>query len=228
VSGRRWPLVIAAVVAAVVIAGAAWAAGRASAPDAPTASDEPAAAAATSAIQTMDGVPVGVDHSRAGALAAADNYAATTVESVVQNPGRYRQLVEQAFAPAYQAQALSEAEDVRSRSPRSVAIYAEGGRGIAAVGARRLDTYEEARASVTTWVAYVRWGPELPPEQEWQLVESDLRWVDGRWRVTSIRTASRPAPSPTRVRYSSDDALKSSTFERELRGMTAPIYGTGG
>ena len=39
VTERRWPLVVAAVVAAVVIAGAAWAVGRASAPDTPAASD---------------------------------------------------------------------------------------------------------------------------------------------------------------------------------------------
>ena len=37
---RRWPLVVAAIAVAVVIAGAAWAVGRAGAPDMPPASDD--------------------------------------------------------------------------------------------------------------------------------------------------------------------------------------------
>ena len=49
---RRWPLVVAAIAVAVVIAGAAWVVGRAGAPDMPPASDDDKARV-QSAIRTI-------------------------------------------------------------------------------------------------------------------------------------------------------------------------------
>ena len=39
--------------------------------------------------------------------------------------------------------------------------------------------------------------------------------------------AQRPAPAPARVGYDDASAYDTATFDRELRGMTAPTYGDG-
>jgi hypothetical protein len=226
VTERRWPLVVAAVVAAVVIAGAAWAAGRASAPDTPAAGDE-APTGGSAAVRTIDGVPVGVQQSRAGALAAADNYVARVTETIVQDPNAYEQLVRSFWVPEGQDAALEEGNRTRERSAAAVENYAAGGRGLAVVAARRVDTYDGTRAEVTTWTAGLNWGPRQRPGQRWFLTETTLRWDGQRWRVEDMSEASRPAPAPARVGYDDRASLESATFDRELRGMTAPTYGDG-
>jgi len=226
VTERRWPLVVAAVVVALLIAGAAWAAGRASAPDTPAASDDENASV-QSAVRTIDGVPVGIQLSRAGALAAADNYVARVTETIVQDPGAYARLVGAVWVPGGQDGALREGESTRQRSTAAVENYAAGGRGLSIVAARRLDTYDGTRAEVTTWTAGFNWGPQQRPGQRWFLTETTLRWDGQRWRVEKMDEAQRPAPAPARVGYDDAASLKTETFDRELLGMTAPTYGDG-
>ena len=222
---RRWPFVVVAAIVALALLVGAWAIGRATAPDDTTTSDAPAQRG--NAIELIGGVPVGVQQSRAGALAAADNYVALATETVIQDPKRYEQLVRRVYAPSYQPTALREGASLRRSATKAVETYAAGGRTIAVVAARRLDTYGGTRAAVTTWLGGVTWGPDRKPGQNWQLIESSLRWDGQRWLVERMDDASRPAPAPTVVGYDNADSLKSSTFDRELRGMTAPTYGDG-
>jgi hypothetical protein len=218
---RRWPL-IAALAAALLLIGAAWAAGRASAPNTPN--SDPANDS-SSAIRTINGVPVGVQQSRTGALAAADNYVARVTETVVQDPRAYVRLVRSVWVPTAQEAALEEGTRARARSADAIENYAVGGRALALVAARRLDTYDGNRAEVTTWTAGFSWGPRERPGQRWFLTETSLRWDGQRWRVEKMDEAKRPAPAPARVGYDDQVSLKSETFDRELRGMTAPTYG---
>jgi hypothetical protein len=225
VTERRWPLFVAAVVAAVVIAGAAWAAGRASAPDTPAARDS-TPPSDTSAIRMISGVPIGVQRSRAGALAAADNYVATSSETVIQDPARFETFIRESFTEPEAAEALADAKRDRERAPDAVENYANGGRGLSVVAARRLDAYDGTTARTTSWNGGIVWGPGERPRQRWFLVETSLRWDGDRWRITDMEETSRPAPAPAIVGYNDKDALKAATFDRELRAMTAPIYGT--
>jgi hypothetical protein len=226
VTERRWPLVVAAVVAAFVIAGAAWAAGRARAPDTRAVSDDENAIV-QSTVRTVDGVPVGIQRSRAGALAAADNYVARVTETIVQDAEAYARVVRAVWVPEGQEGALREGEATRQRSTAAVENYAAGGRGLAIVAARRLDTYDGTRAEATTWTAGFNWGPQQRPGQRWFLTEATLLWDGQRWRVEKMDEAQRPAPAPARVGYDEAASLKTETFDRELRGMTAPTYGDG-
>jgi hypothetical protein len=219
---RRWPL-IAALAAALLLTGAAWAAGRASAPNTPNGGDNLSTRAG--AIRTINGVPVGVQQSRTGALAAADNYVAIVSENVVKDPRVYEALVGRVFAPGEQGYALREGKRARTLAPAAVSDYAEGGGAVALVGARRLDAYDGSRAQVTTWLGGVVWGPSRRPTQRWQLVETDLRWDGQRWLVQRMRPARRSAPAPAVTKADDTTAYDRSTFERELRGMTAPTYG---
>ena len=220
---RRWPVIAAGLIGVLVVAVIGWMAGRASAPEGSAAASDGGAVAG--AIRVVDGVPVGVEHTRAGALAAADSYVAVSSETVLQDADRYRTLVQEAFDTKYQAKALTEGEALRARSSSSIANYEAGGRALAIVAARRLDEYAGTRAKVTTWTAGVSWGPERRPGQRWFFTETSLRWDGGRWRVERIDESDSAAPTPAVVRYSKRSALSAEAFDRELRGMTAPAYG---
>jgi hypothetical protein len=143
----------------------------------------------------------------------------------VKDPRVYEALVGRVFAPGEQDYALREGKRARTLAPAAVSDYAEGGAAVALVGARRLDTYDGSRAQVTTWLGGVVWGPSRRPTQRWQLVETDLRWDGQRWLVQRMRPARRSAPAPAVTKADDTAAYDRSTFERELRGMTAPTYG---
>lgn len=220
---RRWGL-IAGVVVAVVLAGViGWIAGRSSAPEA-SADRGGAPAGDNGGIRLVDGVPVGVEHSRAGALVAADNYLAVTSETVVQDPPRFEALVRRVFAPTYQAKALKEGKGARAAAQDAISNYDAGGKALAIIAARRLDTYSDDRAVVTTWRSGIIWGPSERPASRWFLSETELVWDGQRWLVQRMDDARRPAPSPI-LKYRDRESTRTAAFERELRGMTAPSYG---
>jgi hypothetical protein len=178
------------------------------------------------ALELIDGVPVGVAHTPAGALAAADNYLAVSSQSIEQDPRAFAALVAQGYAPAVRARTLAEAEKVRAADPQNMANYAEGGRGIALIAGRRLDGYSAQSATITSWLAGFVWGPNISPRQTWNLVDTTLRWQSGRWLVVSSRTDSTPAPVPSVV-YVEGSNDRTPAFAR-LAGMTAPYYAAGG
>jgi hypothetical protein len=221
---RRWGVIAGVIVAVLLVGAIGWVVGRSTAPEGSAAADGGSTAAP---VRMVDGVPVGIQHSRAGALAAADNYLAVTTETVVQDPERFEALVRRVFVPAYQAQALKEGEDARAAAQGAVANYEAGGRALAIIAARRLDTYSEDRAVVTTWRSGVLWGPAERPAARWFLSETELQWDGQRWLVAKMDDARRAAPSPI-LKYRDRESTRTSAFERELRGMTAPTYGVTG
>lgn len=184
-------------------------------------------APSTAAVRVVDGIPLGVQDTPAGALAAADNYVAIASQTVEQNPGVFARLVAQAYAPSARAATLAQAAAVRAADPTDVANYARGGRAVAVIGARRLDTYSSGRATVTTWLGGVVWGPGLPaPRQSWNLVDTTLAWQAGQWVVVSSAAESTPAPVPSLVIVNGPNN-QTAAFDQRLAGMTAPFYGTG-
>jgi hypothetical protein len=179
-----------------------------------------------SAIELIGGVPVGVQHTPVGALAAADNYVAFSSQMVEQNPSEFAALVAQAYAPAARGPALSQAQEIRGADPQNMANYNSGGHGLALIAARRLDSYTTETATVTTWLGGVVWGPRLAPRQTWNLIDTTLRWLDGRWLIVDSKTDATPAPVPSIV-YVNGSNDQSAAFAR-LAGMTAPFYASAG
>ena len=220
---RRWGVIAGGVVAVILVGAIGWIIGRSGGPEA---SAKRGATGVGAAVRLVDDVPVGVQHSRAGALAAADNYVAVASETALQDPTRYATLVREAYVGSYQARAIREAQAARRRQSELISQYEAGRRGLALIAARRLDEYADDVALVTTWTAGVSWGPGRAAGQRWFFTETRLRWVDDRWRVASIDESERVAPTPGVVRYSDRSALTRELFERELEGMTAPSYGT--
>jgi hypothetical protein len=178
------------------------------------------------AVELVDGVPVGVQHTPAGALAAADNYVALASQSIEQDPPAFNALVAQAYAPGARAQTLSQAQQIRTADVQNMNNYEEGGRAVAIIAARRLDRYTQTDAQVTSWLGGFVWGPRLTPRQTWNLVATTLRWQDGRWLVESSNTEVTPAPVPSIVYV--DGANNQTPAFARLNGMSAPFYGAAG
>src|ERR1019366_4945322 len=94
---------------------------------------------------------------------------------------------------------LAQAARARAADVADMRNYAQGGRAVAVIAARRLDLYTPARASVTSWLGGVGWGPPPFPRQSWNLVDTTLSWQQGRWLVDSMNTGRTPAPVPSVV-----------------------------
>ena len=182
--------------------------------------------ASPAAIAMVGGIPVGVQDTPAGALAAADNYVAIASQTVEQNPVEFAQLVDALYAPAARTSTLAQAARVRAADLADMRNYAQGGRAVAVIAARRLDRYTPGRASVTSWLGGVVWGPGLSPRQSWNLVDTTLTWQQGRWLVASMHTERTPAPVPSVV-FVDGHNNQSGAFDSGLVGMTAPFYGAG-
>jgi hypothetical protein len=178
------------------------------------------------AVELVGGVPVGVQHTPAGALAAADNYVALASQSIEQDPPVFNALVAQTYAPGARAQTLAQARQIRTADVQNMNNYEEGGRAVAIVGARRLDRYTQTGAQVTSWLGGFVWGPHLTPRQTWNLVATTLRWQDGRWLVEASNTEATPAPVPSIVYL--DGANNQTPAFARLNGMSAPFYGAAG
>jgi hypothetical protein len=174
----------------------------------------------------VGGVPVGVKDTPAGVLAAADNYLAVASQSIEQDPGEFAELVAEVYAPQERASTLAEAGRIRAEDPQNMGNYRDGGRGLAVIAARRLDSYTPQQATVTSWLGGFVWGPHLTPRQTWNLIDTTLRWQSARWLVVSSETDPTPAPVPSIV-YVDGDNDQAAGFAR-LTGMSAPFYGTGG
>jgi hypothetical protein len=114
---------------------------------------------------------------------------------------------------------------VRDISPNAVENYASGGRNVAVIGARRLESYDGTQASVLTWGGGIVWGPSQKPTQRWFLVRTRLLWDGSRWRVDLLDTLDRDAPAPAVV-VAGPRADTAAAFDRDLNSMTAPVYGS--
>src|SRR5438477_9493568 len=80
-------------------------------------------ASAVGAIELEGGVPVGVEQTPAGALAAADNYLAASSQTLEQDPSAFGTLVARVYAPANREQTLAEAQQLRLSDPVGMSNY---------------------------------------------------------------------------------------------------------
>lgn len=219
-SRRRRPVPTAAVTAVmfVLLAGLAFLVGRVLAP----------APASTNPLGSIGGIPVGVQHSPAGALAAADPYAAVKHESVEEDPARERRLIAVDDAAAYQSTDVRSAASVRAQDPTGERFVARGGRALWVLAARRLGSYTAAEAQVTLWGGAVFWaGGRAHPGQSWGEDDVTLVWRRGRWRVTRDVTVSLDGPAAAVVPQATAANSSTSIFDEALAGFSSPPYGGG-
>lgn len=186
-----------------------------------------ASASSPNPIQTINGIPVGIQDSPAGALAAADNYVTESSETAPQNLSLYDRFVRTVYVPERQQATLSQVRQQRADDPE-IKNYQAGGKGVTFIAARRLDSYTPASATVTSWIEAVGWGPLQQPKQGWLLVATTLRWGNGRWLVETLDPSPSPAPTPALAAPSSPTNQTAAAFDSSLKAMSTPYYGTGG
>lgn len=201
-----------------LLAVAGFLAGRALAP----------ASAPADPIDSVGGIPVGVDHSPAGALAAADNYVGVSYDTVERNAARYSRLIDAVYAPGIRVSAARGAATVRQQNPAAMSLWASGGKNLSVIGARRLDYYRGSYAQVTTWNADIFWGRGRPPKQAWVLTQTSLRWSGGRWLVTATSTLPTAGPVPALTPQAAASNDSTAAFTADLAGFSAPVYGAAG
>jgi hypothetical protein len=211
---RRIFIAAGAVLAVLVLAVGGFLLGRST-----TGDDAP------NAVATVNGVTIGTDPSRAGALAAADNYVATAVDEILASPDEYEKFVREAFQAQSVSEALEAARGLREELPNTVAAFADGMHTTTWPAARKLVSYGNGRAQVLTWTGSTNWGGKNPPKQSWALNRTTLVWEREGWRIQKMQAdpADAPAPATVRVQGTGDT---NETFEI-LDDMTAPIYGVG-
>lgn len=190
---------VAALVAVVVVA-LAFLAGRSSAPADRTA-------------RVSAGVPVGYEHSRAGAEAAALQYATTRARALLL-PAKDRLMVLRTIG----TERWSSAAD-REDGARDLAPLAEQERAnyLAAGVGSKTSAYSDGRATIVTWMVQAfSGGPSLVT---WHTQVIDVVWQDGDWKIDGQRDARTQAvpQSPQKPRMADTRDV--------MLGLHAPVYG---
>jgi hypothetical protein len=165
-------------------------------------------------VRLMNGVPVGVEHSRAGALAAADNYVAVGITDSLDRAS-LETFATTVVAPSGRQSLIDASARLAQQGPPP------GTNVIGTVVAHRLDSYTGPAARVSVWDVGDYWGAELEPAQYWALADLSLRWMGGRWWVVSLDERV-PGPVPALV---AAGATGSTSWSQALAGMDAPYYG---
>lgn len=162
-------------------------------------------------------MPVGVLDSRAGALAAADNYVATGITASV-DPSQLRAFADTVIDPAARGSFINASRSVDPRPGAPVGAHVVG---IAV--AHRLDHYVAGAADVAVWALASQWDGATPPTQYSALVELSLRWNGDAWQIISM-LESVPGPV-TGLLAGPSEARSTAVWDQTLSGMSEPYYG---
>jgi hypothetical protein len=174
------------------------------------------------------GIPVGVQRTPQGAVAAADEYVAVEQDTIERDPARFGSMVEVDYARSIRQSATASAAAIRRSDPAGMALWADGGQSFTLIAASRLDWYRSGGARVTSWAGQLFWGPGRAPTQAWALAQTTLAWRDGRWVVLAMRTLPDPAPSPAVLSAADPRADTTEAFYSQLRGFVPVNYGAPG
>ena len=174
------------------------------------------------------GIPVGVQHTPRGAVAAADEYLAVEQETVERDPARFGSVVRVDYARSIRQSTIAAGAADRSGDPAGMVLWADGGQSFTVIGASRLDWYRSGGAQVTLWAGQVFWGPGRAPTQAWALAQTTLVWRHGRWLVLAMRALPDHAPSPAALSGADPRAETGAAFDSQLRGFTSVSYGAPG
>jgi hypothetical protein len=189
-----------------------------------------AAASAAPAVgpsATKDGVPVGYQHSRAGAVAAATNYVAVLASDLVFDTRRRQAAVAALAAPESQAALQRSTEQNAAVLAKALRVPAGGGVGVIAraipVGAK-VDRYDDALATVSIWQTSIGGSTNgAPVQQGWGTTTVNLRWVGGDWKQVSATTVIGPVPLPADALPTAASELIAKTRDfKEYRYAPAP------
>ncbi len=191
---------VAALMAVVFTAGALLGAGT-------KASTAPRPASDGSATAAVAGVPIGHPQSRAGAIAAASDYAGALAQLALVGDSALAAGQREVFTPAALS-AVGETARADARTTREeLGSAAAGAVRHAPVGARLL-AYGPTSARVALWVVHITSGPRGTPAAWWMTEQLSLSWDGSRWRVAEVSAGEGPVPAAAQSRASAAAALE--------------------
>ena len=173
---------------------------------------------------TVNGIPVGYERSREGAVAAALSYGTVVSEpAFVTNPARREQVLTAVatdeFARRYEQGAAALAELAKTPLYRGVT---EGQRTVwtgAPLG-YRVERYSDDEVVVFTWTVGVLGNAATTPRASFSSGQAQLRWADDDWKLAGGIDKTGPVPALAK------DASTSSgnEFTRRLRDLQGLNY----
>jgi hypothetical protein len=158
--------------------------------------------------RTVNGVPVGWDHSEAGAVGAATNYTAALASSELMfDAGRRAAAVDTVAAPQARERLAHDLEDQAKLIAASFFGIKDGNAALArlvdskvvfqTIPVRyRLDAYDGVHARVSIWQTGVGGYQDssLPPQEAWGMTTVQLQWIDKDWKETAATVSDGPVP----------------------------------
>jgi hypothetical protein len=158
--------------------------------------------------RTVNGVPVGWDHSEAGAVGAATNYTAALASSELMfDDARRSAAVDTVAAPRARARLARDLENQAKLIAASFFGMQDADAALARVAASkvvfqtipvryRLDAYDGDSARVSIWQTGVGGYQDssLPPQEAWGMTTVRLEWIDNDWKETGATVTDGPVP----------------------------------
>ncbi len=178
--------------------------------------------------RTENGVPVGYERSREGAVAAALNYDASLARpEVVTDPARRAEILEAIATPEVVRQYAQEDRVAALTSLAQEPVYRATREGRPSVWQTtplgyRVDRYTDEEAQVSSWSMAITGAGRASPVAVFGVGTGRLRWQDGDWKFAGAVGPGRDGPTPALA----DDASPSSTdeFRARLRGLEGLRY----
>jgi hypothetical protein len=145
----------------------------------------------SSSPEEINGVLLGYDRTRKGAVAAATNFG-EVMASVTTDEVSYRDAIRTIAAPQW----ISEAEKLADNSLRFLKQrYGLGGSFSFVPAKYRVSSYSDHAATVQVWGVTLASGPKIEGlEETWLTGTVDLEWVSGDWRVAGQDSVTGPTP----------------------------------
>jgi hypothetical protein len=158
--------------------------------------------------RTVSGVPVGWDHSEAGAVGAATNYTSALASSELMfDPSRRSAAVAAVAAPQARDRLARDLEDQARVIAASFFGLTDPDKALAQIEQSKvifqtipvryhLDAYDGTRARVSIWQTGVGGyqGSSLPPQEAWGMTTVRLQWIDKDWKELSATVKDGPVP----------------------------------
>jgi hypothetical protein len=170
----------------------------------PQAKADQAAAGRVGPRDVVSGVPVGYQHSRQGAVAAAANYATVLSSTVILDRSERHAAIEALAAPETLARQQREWDQAVGLLSKGLGVTGGGAQDgsvlLRAVPVGwRLEEYTGDRAKVAIWITSILGAldgsPEgVPVREAWGTTTVELRWVDGDWKQLKATNTDGPRP----------------------------------
>jgi hypothetical protein len=195
---RRGLLIVS--IAALVALLVGWTVGRAGSSSGPSAgAEETAAIPGATGEESRAGIPVAFPDTAQGAAAAVATYQGAFASPAILRPSVMRERIEAVATPDYAAQMLAANGPGRERlaaGPIGVGI-ADGLQTLYSsvpIG-YEVEAFSPARARILTWgFTLLGNSSAVEPEAYFGLTHTELRWVEGSWRIAATRAGFGPTP----------------------------------